>query len=135
VTTLGSIGVVTNATSTTPLPDPFDASQPVATRARAYLHTNCAQCHRPGGPTPSAMDLRFNTTFSATNTCNVAPQVGDLGIGATAKLIAPGASANSLIVNRANRRDEHQMPPLGSLVVDTAGVALLRTWIDSLQGC
>lgn len=81
------------------------------------------------------MDLRFNTAFAATGTCNVAPQSGDLGVGAAAKLIAPGASASSIVVNRANRRDEHGMPPLGSLAVDTAGVTLLKSWIDSLTGC
>jgi len=135
VVTLTTVGVVTGTNSTAPLPDPFDTSKPLGDRARAYLHTNCSQCHRPGGPTPSAMDLRFNTAFAATGTCNVAPQSGDLGVGATAKLIAPGASADSIVVNRANRRDEHGMPPLGSLAVDSAGVALLKSWIDSLTGC
>jgi ABC-type transporter Mla MlaB component len=27
------------------------------------------------------------------------------------------------------------MPPLGSTRVDTAGVALLTSWINSLSGC
>ena len=72
----------------------------LASRARAYLHTNCSQCHRPGGPTPSTMDLRYTTALTATNTCNVAPQSGDLGLGANARLIAPGSAANSIVVNR-----------------------------------
>src|SRR5262245_58382740 len=88
-------------------------------RARAYLHTNCSQCHRPGGPTPSNMDLRFTTALSATHACNAAPQSGDLGLGAAAKLIAPGNASQSLIVNRANRRDDNRMPPLGSNIVDS----------------
>ena len=137
--TLSSIGIVTPpiaAPQQEPvLPDPFDASQPLSARARAYLHTNCSQCHRPGGPTPSAMDLRFSTALTATATCNVAPQSGDLGLGTSARLIAPGAADNSLIVNRANRRDQLRMPPLGSAVVDTAGVDLLKAWINSLTGC
>ena len=63
------------------------------------------------------------------------PQAGDLGIGANARLIAPGSAANSIVVNRANRRDSNGMPPLGSNQVDTAGVTLLTQWINSLTGC
>ena len=29
-------------------------------RARAYLAVNCAQCHQPGGPAPTALDFRFD---------------------------------------------------------------------------
>lgn len=38
-------------------------------------------------------------------------------------------------VQRMARRDEHGMPPLGSLRVDEAGVVLIADWIDSLEGC
>ena len=40
-----------------------------------------------------------------TNACNATPQSGDLGLGANARLIAPGSAANSIVVNRTNRRD------------------------------
>jgi hypothetical protein len=63
------------------------------------------------------------------------PQAGDLGLGANARLIAPGDAANSVLVNRVNRRDQYAMPPLGSNVVDAAGVTLLTTWVNSLIGC
>ena len=137
--TLSHIGLLTPAiadSSTQPaMPDPADASAPLGNRARAYLHTNCSQCHRPNGPTPSTMDLRYTTALNATNACNATPQAGDLGIGANARLIAPGSSANSVVVNRANRRDSNGMPPLASNEVDSAGVALLTQWIDGLTGC
>ena len=103
-------------------------------RARAYLHTNCAQCHRPGGPTPSSMDLRYSTPLSNTNACDVIPQEGDLGI-ANARLIAPGNAAASLIIERASRRDSNGMPPLGSNQIDFAGITLLTTWINGLTNC
>jgi len=115
------------------LVEPF-GSAPVAQRARAYLHTNCAACHRPGGPTPSDMDLRDDTPLAAMNACAVRPSSGDLGI-ADGLLIAPGDAARSLVVERMRRRDAHGMPPLGSNVVDTDGVALVSQWIDSLSGC
>jgi uncharacterized repeat protein (TIGR03806 family) len=117
------------------MPDPFDTSAPLAQRARAYLHTNCANCHRTGGPTPSSMDLRYSTLLSSTNACGVSPQAGDLGLGAAAQIIAPGSAASSVLVARTNRRDANGMPPLASGIVDAAGVALLQQWIDSLTTC
>ncbi len=117
------------------MPDPANASAPLADRARAYLHTNCAHCHRPGGPTSVNLDLRYTTAFASTNTCDVSPQAGDLGLGAGARLIAPGNVANSILINRVNRRDANGMPPLGSNQVDAAGVALLTQWVNSMPGC
>jgi uncharacterized repeat protein (TIGR03806 family) len=126
---------VTNPSAQPAMADPNDTNATLTDRARAWLHTNCSQCHRPGGPTPSTLDVRYTTSLTATNACNVAPQAGDLGIGASARLIAPGSAADSLVVNRASRRDQYAMPPLGSNRVDAAGVALLTQWIDSLTGC
>jgi mono/diheme cytochrome c family protein len=117
------------------MPNPSDTAAPLGQRARAYLHTNCAGCHRPNGPTPSSMDLRYSTLLSSTNACNAQPQSGDVGIGAAARIIAPGSAANSVLVSRMNRRDANGMPPLASNVVDTAGVALLGQWIDGLAAC
>jgi len=116
------------------LADPADTGALLTDRARAWLETNCAQCHRPGGPTPSGMDLRATTALSATNTCDATPEAGDLGI-ANARLIAPGDASRSVLVARANRRDGSGMPPIGSAVTDSAGVTLLTTWINSLGSC
>jgi mono/diheme cytochrome c family protein len=109
-------------------------SMPLFDRARAYLHTNCAQCHRPGGPTPSALDLRFATPLSATGLCG-APQSGDLGLGVAARIVAPGEPDGSVLTARMDRRDAFAMPPLASNVVDAEGVALLNEWIASLGTC
>jgi uncharacterized repeat protein (TIGR03806 family) len=117
------------------LVDPSDEDASLDGRARAYLHTNCSFCHRPGGPTPSTMDLRHTTSLSATNACDAAPQSGTLGLGADARLIAPGNASASIIVTRMNRRDDHAMPPLASNQVDVAGVELITEWIDGLEAC
>ena len=116
------------------LTDPEDTGALLELRARAYLHTNCAQCHRPNGPTPSSMDLRYSTALADTNACDALPLEGDLGIP-NARLIAPGDSAASLIVERMQRHDSHGMPPLGSNVIDTPNVARISSWIDGLSGC
>jgi uncharacterized repeat protein (TIGR03806 family) len=122
------------ASSLPMLADPSDSGASTSERARAYLHTNCAQCHNPAGPTPSTMDLRYTTVLTNTNACDAVPLEGDLGI-ANARLIAPGDAARSLIIARANRRDSQAMPPLGSNLVDTSGINLLTTWINELSSC
>lgn len=137
--TLAHIGVLAQSLPGDPatlpaLADPADGSAALADRARAYLHTNCAQCHRPGGPTPSSLDFRATTALAATNACDAPPQAGDLGI-AGGRIIAPGDPARSVLLARINRRDAAGMPPLGSDLPDGAGVALLSAWISSLAGC
>jgi uncharacterized repeat protein (TIGR03806 family) len=139
ITTLNGIGVlsppITAAPSALPaLPDPYGSAGTAAERARAWLHTNCSHCHRPGGGTPTNLDLRYATPLRQTNACDVPPQAGDLGI-ANARLIAPGSAARSVVVARANRRDAAAMPPLASTRIDIAGVAVVANWIDSLSGC
>jgi uncharacterized repeat protein (TIGR03806 family) len=116
------------------LPDP-SGTAPLAQRARAYLHTNCSQCHRPNGPTAVPMDLRYSTALANTGACDAPPQSGDLGIGAAARIIAPGSAANSVLLARINRRDANQMPPLATNAIDTAGVQLISDWIASLTTC
>jgi uncharacterized repeat protein (TIGR03806 family) len=138
LTTLNFIDTLTPALTQTPaqlpaIPDPA-GSAPIEQRARAWLHSNCAYCHRPGGPTQASMDLRYTTAMSATNTCNIAPSLGELGV-ANARLIAPGSAATSIVVNRASRLDSNGMPPLPRQRFDTDGVALLTQWINSLTGC
>lgn len=114
--------------------DPTDGGASLEDRARAYLHTNCAQCHRPGGPTPSTMDLRYETALAGTGACDAMPLEGDLGI-ANARLIAPGDASRSLLIERASRRDSHGMPPLGSSLIDVSGINVLSSWINALVGC
>ena len=118
----------------TRFPDPKDVGESLEARARAYLHSNCAGCHRPGGPTPSGMDLRYGTSLAATHACDVVPTSGGLGLPG-ARIIAPGNAGSSVLIERASRRDVHGMPPLGSSLVDTVGVQLLTDWINGLGGC
>jgi len=138
LTTLNTIDTLTPALAQAPaqlpvIPDPAGPA-PLAERARAYLHSNCAYCHRPGGPVPSDLDLRYTTALSATNACNITPTLGNLGI-TDPRLIAPGSAARSIVVARVNRTGADQMPPLARHTIDTAGVQLLTDWIDGLAAC
>jgi uncharacterized repeat protein (TIGR03806 family) len=116
------------------MPSLTDTSAPLADRARAYLHTNCSQCHRPTGPTPVSLDFRYSTALASTGACDVVPTAGSFGI-ANARIIAPGAPSRSVVIARMDRRDASQMPPLATNEKDAAGIALLGDWITSLASC
>ncbi|WP_273453885.1 PQQ-dependent sugar dehydrogenase [Nevskia ramosa] len=112
------------------LANPADTTTTLSRRARAYLDTNCAQCHQPTGPTPVDMDLRATTAMSATRTLNVPPSGTSLGLP-NARRIASGSKESSLIWERMRRLDDNRMPNIASHVVDADGVALIGQWIDS----
>jgi hypothetical protein len=114
------------------LADPHDVDADLDRRARSYLHANCSYCHRPSGSTPTDLNLLDATLLENTNACNIAPSAGDLGIG-NALIVAPGEPARSVLPARMALRDANAMPPLGSNLVDAAGVALIRDWIDALD--
>jgi uncharacterized repeat protein (TIGR03806 family) len=114
-------------------PDPFGKA-PVDQRARAYLHANCSHCHRPKGPGLGDMDLRFQTAFADTHTCNADPKQGDVGVSG-AKLIVPGMPGLSIVSLRPHSPAQNRMPPLASSIVDVQGVKVLDDWITSVAAC
>jgi mono/diheme cytochrome c family protein len=118
------------------MPDPYGTAGTLAQRARAWLHTNCSQCHRPGGPTSVNMDLRYTTALASTNACDVLP-VNALGIANARRIAIGGAdpAARSLVIQRASLTDSNSMPPFQPRLVDTAGVQLLTDWVSSLTSC
>ncbi|MGV3620166.1 MAG: hypothetical protein ACO1OB_05090 [Archangium sp.] len=132
--TLEAIGYFSSAlpATLTKYPEPFGA-EPLESRARAWLHSNCAGCHQQGmGQGPA--DWRYALPLADTNACNAEPQNGNLGI-ANAKLIAPGSPMNSIVSRRIHALDAARMPPVGSSVVDAQGAALVDAWITSLTSC
>ncbi len=134
--TLHHIGVLAlgEAPSKTVAYPSYASTAPIADRARAYLHSNCSNCHRPGGPTPTTIDLRYATAFGETNTCGQLPSAGSLGV-TDAQLIKAGAPTASIVPLRMRATDAARMPPLGSRVVDADGVALIEQFITSLTEC
>lgn len=113
---------------------PPDGTAPLEARARAYLHANCSNCHRPEGGGRGTMDLRFTTGLKETTACNGNAEAGDLGV-AGAKLLVPGDPTKSLISLRPHAVGANRMPPLASSIVDTAGLAVVDDWIKSLATC
>lgn len=110
-------------------PDPHDATEALDDRARAWLAANCSQCHRPLGPAPVDLDLRYATAGAAMQLFGVTavtPVPG--GAGLRAQL---GSHAASDLWLRAGRRDAYGMPPLGSALVDPRAQQLLADWLDA----
>lgn len=115
--------------------DPDDPAASLEQRARAYLHTNCAHCHHPGGWTPPdlTMDLRWSTALADTRTCAVAIQYTNPWVTAEQR-IAPGDPDASAIWQRIHQRGFGQMPPLGTVRLDPRAT-VVRDWIAQLNAC
>jgi uncharacterized repeat protein (TIGR03806 family) len=114
------------------LAEPSDKKAPVEERARAYLHANCAHCHAKWGGGNAYFYFLSDLSLAETNSINVDPQHGDLGIKG-AKVIAPGDPHRSLVYARMIRLGHERMPRVASNVVDQAGAALIAEWIKSLK--
>ena len=100
-------------------------------RARAYLHTNCATCHRRGGGGTAAMDIRYAFSLKQSNLLGARPTQGTFGMLA-ARVMAPGAPYRSVLLYRMAKLGRGRMPHFGSQVVDVAGLNLVHDWIASL---
>lgn len=110
-------------------PDPA-GTDPLEVRARSYLHTNCAICHRPGGEL-SQLDMRFGTPFGSGNLCGEVernkPDLAPLRYS-----VVPGAPEKSVLYTRMRSLDKLRMPKSGSTVVDQAGSKLIADWIQAI---
>jgi len=115
-------------------PSADEATASVSSRARAALFSNCAGCHQPGASPTTDLDLRYETPLNETGTCFVKPDKGDLGVE-DAMLIKPGEPNKSTVYLRMNTLGFERMPNLGSFVIDTETVALVKEWIESIAGC
>lgn len=112
-------------------PEVDDEQVGLAERSLAYLHVNCASCHRGTGGAQSIWDARITTPLAEKGLCNVPPITPVTGLPMEFYL-NPGDHARSSIWWRVHGRGQGQMPPLASAVTDQAGAALLAAWIDAM---
>ena len=119
------------------LPAWDDASAaPVAARARAWLDANCAYCHsRAGTASPSGLYLGAHETDPGHFGVCKSPVAAGKGTGGRRYAIVPGRPDESILLYRleATSPDE-AMPELGRSVVHAESVALVRAWIEGLEG-
>lgn len=98
--------------------------------ARSYLAANCVQCHQPGGAALGNWDARYSIPTASAGLINGA--LIDSRGDAANRVIAPLEPAHSVMLARISVRGSGQMPPLGSNELDSANIALLTAWINSL---
>lgn len=105
----------------------------ITDRARAYLHSNCSFCHRPGGNAQANMDLRYQRTSTGMNVCWQPPLTTNLG-DPSALLLTPGSPEKSLLLLRMLRRDAFGMPPVATSQLDMEMLGVVDYWIRTMPG-
>jgi uncharacterized repeat protein (TIGR03806 family) len=116
------------------LANPYDKSQPLADRAKAYLHANCAICHVEAGGGNAQIQLDYPTAWDKMRLIDAKPVHQSFNL-TDARLIAPGAPERSVLIHRIGQRglNSGQMPPLASNRVDAGAVELMTEWCKSLK--
>jgi hypothetical protein len=112
-------------------PPRISASSATARAAQGYLFGNCASCHNRTGPLAS-LGLDFDqSVVSDSPPSSVGQRSRFVVPGARGSLrIAPGRPHDSAVWFRMSvRNPSQQMPPLGSKLVDRAGLDLVARFI------
>lgn len=111
--------------------NPHDESADINSRARSYLHLNCAHCHMRGGGGTAPFQLLRSLSMGKTGVLGLRPTQGAFGIY-RAEVIAPEDPDRSVLVYRISTLGKGRMPHIGSSRVDEDGVRLIREWITQL---
>lgn len=98
-------------------------------RARSYFSVNCVQCHQSGGSGPPTWDARAWLSLEGTGLINGEPF--NNGANSTNKLIVPGDTAHSVVLQRILGNGFSRMPPLATAVIDQGASNLLAQWIST----
>ncbi|WP_406853177.1 SO2930 family diheme c-type cytochrome [Brevundimonas sp. BH3] len=105
-------------------------------RARAYLDVNCGHCHTPQGPAgTSGLYLDASATHSKTTGVCKLPVAAGAGTGNLRFDIVPGKSGESIFPFRMDSTNPAiMMPEIGRSTKHNEGIALIRFWIDAMEG-
>ena len=116
------------------LVDYMDEAQPLDLRARAWLETNCAHCHRKEGPAKnSGLYLLASQPDPYRLGVNKPPIAAGKGSGGLKYGIVPGDPGSSILVHRIESLEPGEMmPELGRKMTHQEGVALIRDWIAEM---
>jgi len=113
------------------LPQATDDSAPIADRARAYLHANCAHCHRKWGGGNAEFRLLYSISDDEMGVLGEKPGQGAFELK-DPRLLVSGEPDRSMIYHRMTRLGQGRMPHVASSVVHAEAVELVRQWIAEL---
>jgi len=136
---LARVGYLQGAPAPAQAPRAADATDPQASldaRARAYLDVNCGHCHSRTGPAiTSGLWLDAPTRDHLKLGLCKQPIAAGKGTGNRLYDVLPGDAEASIIAFRMDSDDPAvMMPELGRAVVHKEGLALIRQWINGLEG-
>ncbi len=136
---LARVGYLQGAPAPAQAPRAADATDPQASldaRARAYLDVNCGHCHSRTGPAiTSGLWLDAPTRDHLKLGLCKQPIAAGKGTGNRLYDVLPGDADASIIAFRMDSDDPAvMMPELGRAVVHKEGLALIRQWINGLEG-
>lgn len=100
-------------------------------RARTYLDTNCAHCHRMSGGGSTNIELVREHLLDKTKAIAQRPLQGSFGL-LNGEIIAPGDPYRSVLFYRLQKTGSGHMPHIGSVNVDDRGLQLIHDWIAQL---
>ncbi len=100
----------------------------IESKARAWLHANCAHCHRRHGGGSVPLMVNADLPTAETMLMNEKPARGELGL-TDARVISPGKPHQSVLLARIARSGNGHMPMIGSREIDERAFALLWDWI------
>lgn len=113
---------------------------PTERDALGYLHINCGTCHNQSDDGLPQYDM--NLWIDVEHTSAVESNAWQTTVGVDTQVfkdqnisgrIVPGNPEGSALYYRMNHRnDVAQMPPVGTKLVDSEGIAIISEWIESL---
>jgi len=115
-----------------PTANPYDKMAKLETRARSWLHINCAHCHRISGGSGVNFYLNIETPTDQMALSGMAPTKGHFNLVNPA-LIQPGAPYSSALYFRTASTGIGHMPMLGNKTIDKEGLQVVHDWILSLK--
>lgn len=112
--------------------DPYASNEKLETRARSWMHANCAHCHRENGGGAVSMFLNAELELKDMHVLGEKATRGDFGI-ANAEILSPSVPWHSAMLHRIATQSTNRMPMIGAQLVDVKGLLLMEHWLMAMD--